>query len=103
MDLFANSWLVNFTQEDIPSMSAAEIVHRLVALREIENAPHFMYTLKLQGEVGERVIRRDPETLDGYTRLRMNWLMEEMRRRGLLGREFETKTPVPDIHRLEQL
>ncbi len=82
MNVDADGSLANFEEEDIRSMSAAEILHRLIALREIENAPHFMYTLKLQGEVEERLVHRDPETLDGYTRLRMNWLMEEMLRRG---------------------
>lgn len=85
MNLDADGWLVNFIQEDIPSMSAAEIVHRLVALREIENAPYFVYLVPVRDEGREWLVHRDPEIHDGYTRLRLDWLMEELRRRGYLG------------------
>jgi hypothetical protein len=87
MDLDTGGWLVNFIDEDIPSMSEAEILHRLAALREIENARHFIYILPVQDEVREWVVHRDPETPNGYTYLHINWLMGELRRRGQFGRE----------------
>lgn len=83
MNLYADSWLVNFVEEDIPSMSATEIVHRLVALRDIENSPHFMYAMPVRNEASEWYIQREPEDQNGYTRLHIDWLMEELHRRGL--------------------
>lgn len=87
MDLDTGGWLINFMEEDIPSMSAAEIVHRLAALREIEDAGHFIYVLPVKDEVREWVVHREPETANGYTHLRINWLMRKLRRRGQFGRE----------------
>lgn len=85
MNFYADSWLVNFMEEDIPAMSSAEIVHRLSALREIENAPHFIYRLPVRDEIREWAVHRDPEIQNGYTYLRLNWLMNELRRRANLG------------------
>ncbi len=73
MDHDTRSWLISFIEDDIPSMSAAEILHRIAALREIEGA-----------EGGGRILRPDVASSHSYSALHIDLLLEELRERGNL-------------------
>lgn len=73
MDHDTRAWLISFIEEDIPSMSAAEILHRIAALREIEGVEGRGVLLPL-----------DSESSRGYSALHIDLLLEELRGRGNL-------------------
>ena len=92
MHLDTRTWLANFDGDDIPSMSAAEILHRIAALRETEDTPHFLYKFPVKEEDREWVARRNRETLNGSAGFEIYVLMEELKRRGLV-HSAETQPP----------
>lgn len=71
MDHDTRAWLISFIEEDIPSMSAAEILHRIAALREVEGA-----------DGGGGVLQRESAISRGYSDLHIDLLLEELKGRG---------------------
>ncbi len=81
MDHDTRAWLINFVVEDIPSMSPAEILHRIAALREDAGTGYFPYPIPVGAE--ERGMgRHEGDGSRGYTSLHINLLLEELKGRG---------------------
>ena len=87
MDLDTRSWLISFVEEDIPFMSAMEMLHRIAALREMEYAARSVLMLSTGQGTRASAIELSPATHNGYANLRLTWLMDELRERGEVDRE----------------
>lgn len=93
MDIDIRTWLIHFDWKDLPSMSAAEILHRIVALREIEDAPHYNFRTSFGKEHRDTVARIIREELNGHGGYHIYLLQEELKRRGLLDPAYSSKGP----------
>ncbi len=71
MDHDTRAWLISFIEDDIPCMSAAEILHRIAALREIERA-----------DGGGGMLEPDALSSRSYSALHIDLLLEELKGRG---------------------